>query len=216
LTSNTWIKGKKISWQEWYFILYCWCKKTQIQQASDMTELSIVTVRYWYEKFRDNLPEPFKIKLCGNIQMDEAFYGGKGGMAILGAKQVGSKKIMLKVLPHSNVNRHHILEFLIDNTKPHQSKLLTDGAAIYKTLDKWYPIEHECEIHSKFEFELTSQIEGLWGNLKTFIRRMYHHVTLKKLPKIVSEFCLRFCRPEIFKNPHDYLLNSLSLVPTCF
>ena len=50
----------------------------------------------------------------------------------------------------------------------------------------------------KWEFELTSEIEGFFGNLRTFIRRMYHHTTSEKLPEIVSEFCFRFSSPEMF------------------
>lgn len=151
--------------------------------------------------------------------MDEAFYGGKNGLAILGAKQIsidGSKaKIILKVLPTCNVNRAHIVEFLIEYVDPN-SKLYTDGAGIYRGIEKRYPVEHQYEIHKKFEFELTSQIEGVWGNLKKFIRKMYDHVWLKNLPKIVSKFCLRFSEPDLFKYPSNYLSKSLSLVPTCF
>jgi len=65
----------------------------------------------------------------------------------------------------------------------------------------------------KFEFGRTSEIEGMFGNLRTFIRRMYHHVTPEYLPEIVSEFCLRFSSPETFDSPHAYLEKSLSTVP---
>jgi hypothetical protein len=42
-------------------------------------------------------------------------------------------------------------------------------------------LKHEYEIHKRFEFKLTSEIEGLWGVFRTFVRRMYHHVTRYKL-----------------------------------
>jgi transposase-like protein len=220
LTSHSWLKCMKLEWPEWYLILWCWCHKYPVEKTMGLSRKSMPTIRFWYTKFRDNLPDSVKIQLCGNIQADEAFYGGKHGMAILGAKQVAQEgkkpKIALQVLPTTNVNRHHIIEFLVDCVKPFESIYHTDGAAIYRGIEKWYPIGHRREIHSKFEFAITSEIEGLWGNLKTFIRRMYHHVWIKTLPKIVSEFCWRFSEPDLFKYPHLYLQKSLRLVPTCF
>lgn len=74
-------------------------------------------------------------------------------------------------------------------------------------------VEHNVDIHKKFEFGLTSEIEGMFGNLRTFIRRMYHHMTPEQLPELVGEFCLRFSQPEIFDSPQNYLQNCLKLVP---
>ncbi len=92
------------------------------------------------------------------------------------------------------------------------STLQTDGGSIYKGCDKWWPLTHKRDIHKRFEFGLTSEIEGVWANLRTFIRRMYHHVTVEKLPKIVAEFEARFSQKEIFDNPLSFLENSLSCV----
>jgi len=75
-------------------------------------------------------------------------------------------------------------------------------------------LRHKVDIHEKFEFGLTSEIEGMFGNMRTFIRRMYHHTTPEKLPEYVSEFCIRFSLPEIFISPNEYLTKTLSLVPT--
>jgi len=68
-------------------------------------------------------------------------------------------------------------------------------------------------MRSKWELELTSEIEGIFGNLKTFIRRMYHHATAEKMPEIVREFCFRFSSPEIFNSPLEYLKKSLMFIP---
>ncbi len=73
---------------------------------------------------------------------------------------------------------------------------------------------HRVDIHKKFEFGLTSEIEGMFGNLRTFIRRMYHHSTQDYLPEYVTEFCARFSSPEIFISPRAYFIKTLSLVPT--
>ncbi len=84
----------------------------------------------------------------------------------------------------------------------------------YKYGKNYWMLRHKSDNHSKWEFGLTSEIEGLFGNLRTFIRRMYHHVTPDKLPEYVSEFCFRFSLPELFNSPNEYLLKTLSLVPT--
>lgn len=49
----------------------------------------------------------------------------------------------------------------------------------------------------------------MFGNLRTFIRRMYHHVTAEQLPEYVREFCARFSSPEIFESPRAYLRKTL-------
>ncbi len=80
---------------------------------------------------------------------------------------------------------------------------------MYRSINKWCPVKHKRDIHKKWEFSLTSEIEGLFGNLRTFIRRMYHHATPEYLPEYVSEFCIRFSSPEIFDSPLTYLEKTL-------
>lgn len=94
------------------------------------------------------------------------------------------------------------------------TNLNTDGSVIYKRIEKYHPVRHTFDIHKKFEFTHTSEIEGMFGVLRTFIRRMYHHVSEEKLDEYVCEFYFRFCRPEIFQSPQEYLKNTLILGPT--
>lgn len=69
------------------------------------------------------------------------------------------------------------------------------------------------DIHAKFEFAHTSEIEGMFGIYRTFVRRMYHHHWSINLEEYVREFCFRFSSPELFENPIYYLTKSLSLAP---
>lgn len=84
---------------------------------------------------------------------------------------------------------------------------------IYRYIDQYVSIHHAVDIHKKFEFTHTAEIEGVFGVLRTFIRKMYHHITEEKLEEYVCEFYFRFCRPELFNSPHEYLKNTLVLVP---
>ena len=122
----------------------------------------------------------------------------------MGAKEKGTRNIVMKVLHEKDPNKGHAVDFLTRFVSAN-SHLFTDGGSIYKGIGNWHKLKHTYELHKKFEFTLTAEIEGLWGVFRTFIRRMYHHVTNYKLEELVCEFCLRFRKDEIFENPLSYL-----------
>ena len=128
------------------------------------------------------------------------------------AKQVGSKKVVMQFIKNEVPNKRDVAEFLFQYVQPN-TKFQTDGGGIYKKIEDWWPVKHRVDIHKKFEFGLTSEIEGMFGNLRTFIRRMYHHTTPEYLPDICWEFCVRFSRPEMFDSPLVFLKNTLSPGP---
>lgn len=209
LLSCTWLANMKISLQKFWLILWCWTTQIPVLQTMSLTKLSEKAVRHWFDKFRSHLPKN-PVLLSKIVQLDEAFSKNR---AIMLAKQKGTRKLAHEVLITTNVQRHHAAYFLQQHIKP-GSKLHTDRAGYYQKIDNWWPVMHQSEVHSRWEFTLTSEIEGAFGNLRTFVRRMYHHVTPEKLPEIVSEFCFRFSSPEIFENPRIYLEKTLTLVPT--
>ena len=198
----------KISLQKFWLILWCWTSQVPVKQAIALTNMSETAVRHWYDMFRSHLPQNTAI-LEHLVQLDEAYFKKT---SLIMAKQTGTRKVAYQVVHQSSVQRQHAAYFLESYVKP-RSKLHTDGASIYKGIDQWWPIKHTRDLHKKFEFEHTSEIEGMFGNLRTFIRRMYHHVTPDKLEEIVSEFSFRFSSPEMFQNPRFYLEKSLKLVP---
>lgn len=180
----------------------------QVKQAVSLTEVSEKAIYRWYRRFREHLPE-YPVLLEKVAQLDEAY--GKG-WSLLMAKQSKTRKVAWGILPTKSVQRQHIAALLEKEVKP-QSNLNTDGAAIYKTINHWRPVTHKIDIHKKFEFGQTSEIEGMFGNLRTFIRRMYHHSTPEYTPEYVSELVARFSSPEIFQNPNGYLKKTLPLIP---
>lgn len=212
LLSHTWLSNSKLPLEQFWMILWCWTTQIPVRQAVALTKLSKISIYHWYEEFRNHLPEDTEV-LEHLVQLDEAYFGGKNGRALLLGKQVGSRKLAYQLLPHTNPVREHAYMFLQTYVQPN-TRLHTDGGAIYHQIDQWWPVYHYRDIHKKWEFELTSEIEGTFGNLRTFIRRMYHHVTVDKLDGLVMEFCYRFTHPEIFENPRYYLEKSLFLVPT--
>lgn len=209
LLSHTWLKGMKLKYQNFWLILWCWQKKVPVKQTMDLMRLSEKAVRHWFDLFRKNLPD-LSVILEQKVQMDEAYSKGR---SVVMAKQIGTRNVAWEVLTKNSVSQHDAVNFMIQYIKP-RSRFQTDGAAIYKYGKKYWMLRHKSDNHSKWEFSLTSEIEGMFGNMWTFIRRMYHHSTPEKLPEYVSEFCIRFSLPEIFISPNEYLLKTLSLVPT--
>ncbi len=191
-----------------YALIWCWQKQINVQQACNLTGLSIPTVRRYYELFRDHLSLDAEVILEDKVQMDEAFVKGA---FIIGMKDIKAKRIKLEVVKKKSPEKHDAMELIFRYVKP-GSTLQTDGGSIYRGCEKWWPLTHKRDIHRRFEFGLTSEIEGIWANLRTFIRRMYHHVTIEKLPKVVAEFEARFSQKDIFDNPLSFLKNSLSCV----
>ena len=209
LLSHTWLANMKLPYQQFWMLLWSWTAQIPVKQAASLSKLSMTSVRHWFDVFRAHLPKEASI-LEHIVQLDEAFFKKK---ALIMGKQVGTRKLAWDFVHDGHPQRQHATYFLYRKVKP-RSKLWTDGGAIYKGIEKWWPVEHQRDLHKKFEFAHTSEIEGIFGNLRTFIRRMYHHVSNEKLPEYVGEFASRFSSPEMFENPRNYLSKSLKLVPT--
>lgn len=210
ITSSCWLRGSKLPLETIWLLLHCWQKKYPLLHAMDITGVSYPTARRWYGLFRKHIPaERLDILLSGNIAADEMF---TRDTAIMGAKQKGTRNVAFTVLHEKHPNKGHAVDFLQRFTKVN-SRLFTDGSAIYRSIGNWHRLKHQYEIHSKFEFALTAEIEGVWGCFRTFVRRVYHHCTVYKLEDMVKEFCLRFRRDEIFDSPQQYWEICLSPKP---
>jgi len=145
--------------------------------------------------------------------MDEVYLGGWGGRAVLAAKEIKTKRIVFEVLESYEVYREDILNF-VEKYIVSGSTVYTDSYPSYRGIDRLFCVIHRRDSHKKFESRLTSEIEGLFGVLRTFIRRMYHHVSYEKLPEYLREFQARFSRKKYFKSVDDFLLNTLKLLTT--
>lgn len=212
LLSHTWLANMKLPLQGFWLLLWCWTKQVPVKQTGALVGLSEKAVRHHFDTFRSHLPADETL-LEHMIQLDEAYFGGRKGYALLMGKEPGTRKLAYRILPHTMPTKYDAATFLETYVKPY-SMLFTDGSKIYKNIDANWQVEHYSEIHKRFEFTNTSEIEGMFGVLRTFIRRMYHHVTYAKFPEVMCEFYYRFSHPEIFSSPYEYLLIALRLVPT--
>lgn len=210
LLSHTWLTNLKLPLVEFWAVLWCWTAQVPIRQTRSLTKLPDQTVRHWFDQFRSRLPDQTHV-LERLIQLDEAFFHRR--FLMLG-KQVGTRKLAYAVSAGTSPQREHAASFLFEFVEP-GSQLWTDGAGIYRNINRIWPIQHSRDIHRRFEFRHTSEVEGIFGNYRTFVRRMYHHHWSVNLEKYVREFCFRFSSPELFENPLYYLSKALTLVTTC-
>jgi len=204
LLSATWLRHMQLNLRTFYALLWCWTQQIPVKQTQKLCHISEEAVYRWFRQFRLHLPD-FEPILQGTIQMDEAYFKN---LSLLLAKQVGSKRLAYQIIFKNSVDKNEATRFLYQCVEP-KSQLQTDGSSIYKNINQWWQVKHKKDIHQKWQFGLTSEIEGMFGNLRTFIRRMYHHTTPKYLPEYVSEFCVRFSSPEIFISPNEYLSKTL-------
>jgi len=215
ITSVSWLKSAKLPLTTIWLLMWCWTNKVPVDQSGKLAGVSEITTRRWYEKFRSHLPKDKleNIRLGDVVMMDEAY---RRGYSLVGAKQKAEegkkRKLAIQVLHKGSVDRSDAVKFITSCILPN-TQLNTDGSAIYKKIESYWKLNHKSEIHKKWEFELTAEIEGLWGNLFTFIRRMYHHVTPDKIEIIVGEFVARTTNPEWFYTPSAFLKVSLTKVP---
>jgi len=208
LLSHTWLANVKLAPSAFWLLLWCWTSRIPVLQARTLSHRSEKAVRHWYAVFRAHLPHDEHV-LERIVQMDEAFFKGR---TLLMAKQRGTRKLAWQVLAGTAPNKTHALQFLFEKVAP-GAELWTDGGSIYRNIHQRWPVKHSRDIHSKFEFAHTSEIEGVFGVYRTFVRRMYHHHRSENLEQYVREFCFRFSSPELFENPRYYLTKSLALVP---
>jgi len=117
-----------------------------------LTKISRKSIYHWFDLFRSNLPENGVI-LEKIVQLDEAFFKHK---TLIMAKQKKTRNLAFEILTNTKPQRHHAAYFLQQHVKP-KSKLHTDGAGIYKNIQNWWPVRHQKDIHSKWEFSLTSE-----------------------------------------------------------
>ncbi len=198
----------KLNLRTFYALLWCWTQQIPVKQSQKLCHVGEEAIYSWFRQFRLHLPDLEPI-LSNKVQMDEAYFKN---LSLLLAKQIGTKKLVHQMIFKNSIDKTEASRFIFQSIEP-TTKLQTDGSSIYKTIDQWWQVKHKVDIHKKFEFGLTSEIEGMFGNLRTFIRRMYHHATPEYLPEYVSEFCVRFSSPEIFSSPNEYLSKTLKPVP---
>lgn len=161
LLSHTWLSNMKLPLSQWWLLLWCWTQKVPVAQTASLAQLSRQTVYYWYDAFRNHLPEEYHV-LENIVQLDEAYFqldeAYFTNWCLLMGKQVGSRKLAYELIYKNHPGRLAANSFLFEKVGP-GAKLWTDGSSIYKRAEEYWPVTHEIDIHKKFEFAKTSEID---------------------------------------------------------
>ena len=197
-------KGSKLELTQLWLLLHCFVHELSFEDTMHMTELSHVTIRRWFRKFSQLIPEQ-KLKLSGAVEMDEAFIGKKrfqNQTIVLGAVERHTGNTILEVATDRETGS--LDRFILKHIQEY-SMLYTDGYSGYVHITEFFGYGHQSENHSLWELGLTNHAENRWMRLRRFIKKVYHHIWKEHLPRILKEFQARISHPEAFTNQLSFL-----------
>lgn len=156
-------------------------------------------------KIREAMKDPKEL-LCGIIEMDETFVGGKPRkgakkqpqrrgmkkMPVVGMIERGGK---VKAWPISqkDITVKNLKSLIRKNIYTEKSILVTDGAPHYKQMSKLLPhydVNHTLQYVDGWIH--TNTVESFWAILKRGVMGQFHKVSARYLYRYVNEFAFRF------------------------
>lgn len=140
--------------------------------------------------------DPLVQQLCGEIEVDETYYGGKqkgkrgrgakGKTAVVGFKERGGR---IKTIVVPNVKRDTLHAAVQRHAQP-GSRIYTDGLPAYDFMDRLgyqhVPFDHTIQF-IKSDVIHTQGIEGHWGITKPGTKARYRRITKQSLPYYMAE-----------------------------
>lgn len=146
--------------------------------------------------------------LQGIVEMDECYIGGKprkGGSNGPAKRGRGTKKtpvvgmierggnIVARMARKNTLSSKPISALVREHVDVKNATLFTDEYSGYVGIKKFMP--HSVINHSVWYVDgnvHTNSVESFWALLKRGIIGQYHKVSVRHLPKYLSEFCYRF------------------------
>lgn len=202
-------KGSKLPFTVLWKLLECYLNPLSISQAVNTCHLSEVTVRRWYRKFADLLPDE-QLQLSGIVEVDEAFIGRRkynNQTVVIGALERHSGKVVLQTIPTREQGQTDA--FILKAIKQY-SYIHTDAWTGYWNLTEFFGYGHSMVNHSLGSFGPTNRIENTWMRLRAYIRKTVARAWKEHMPRLLKEFTARNNHRDWFTSP----LNFLTLVPS--
>lgn len=218
LTSNSWLKGKKISLKQLYLLLDCWLKGKTVKDTIDSVRLSRQTVYLWFRVFRTYSPQIDKI-FQGNCETDETYVGPvrkgprkghtwkENKTPVLGIYERESGLVKIEVVPDAVLD--YIKPFILTNIDLGQGHIFSDQYRPYWHLPK-LGYQHTMVDHFNHEYKETNHIEGFWSVFKRTLKRSYWAVRPENLSNYGREIVYRFNTRRSPDTPLTFLEKTLS------
>ena len=222
LLSGTWLGHLRIPLTTFMILLWSWMKGYSVDQAHDLTSLSVVTIRRFFRLFRLNIVKSVSFEPQDSVQVDEAYFGSfkkqsnsyhgvqtyhlKPKVCVSGIACPSLGTLAMRVI--HGVKTVPIKNFIREKV-PRDVKVYSDGSPIYTELRTTH--FHVSQTHDQ-GFATAAYIEGCWSWTKRKLFQQYHHFTLKYAEEYVRELEWRFNTRKSPKDPLDALRNSNSLL----
>jgi len=201
----TWLRGSKLSYRQIYQLIWSWQRRKPPGFIKDALGLSYTTTRRWYMRLRAHLPADNQEHLLVDLtEIDESFFGKQrynNQRIVMGAIEPSTRRIKLRVITDREAET---FEAFIETNVGYGATIMTDRHPSYNDLSSM-GYTHYAFNHSTGEYSQTNQIEGLWGIIKRYMRKLYGCVPTKHLQPILDEWTARQNRPSLFSSPENYL-----------
>ena len=173
------------------------------KQIERETGVTYKTAWRMFKMIRSRLAEKTSL-FSGNVEADESYFGakkhrGKRGRgsenktAVLGIVERGGN-IHAVVVPDA---KSKTVLPIIAETVAQGATIHTDEFHVYDYL-KYLGYKHKQVNHARKVYCVgdihTQTIDGFWGNVKTGIKGVYHHVSPKYLQSYLNEYAFRYNR----------------------
>jgi transposase len=189
--------------QLWFYTIFIMtATRSGISAKQLQRELGVTYKTAWrmMKQIRLLMADP-NIKLYGEVEVDEAYFGGsdrnkkvelkgKAKAVVMGMVERNGKAY-LKHIPNSHTYT------LLGQVKKHvlpMSRVITDGHQAYNNLRDMNYI-HSAINHMKQYVVAdihTETIDGMWGNIKRGIYGVYRHVSPDYLQSYLDEYGWRY------------------------
>jgi len=221
LLSGTWLEHLRIPISTFMVLLWSWMNEYSIDQAGDLTALSVPSIRRYFRLFRIHVVKSVQFEPQDSVQVDEAYFGSfkrqsnmyhgfrtyhlKPKVCVSGIACPSLGQLALRVI--EGVKTKPIQNFIREKV-PRDVHVYSDGSPIYTSLRTTH--SHTSQTHDQ-GFHNAAYIEGCWSWTKRKLFKQYHHFTLKYAKEYVSELEWRFNTRKSLKDPLTELRKSFPL-----
>lgn len=218
---GTIFEASKIPLQKWMIAFYLnTAHKKGVSSCQLARDISVTQKTAWFmlHRIREGVRAKKPIRLKNNVQMDEAFFGGKAAnrhtdkksktraeeaqrkTPVFGIIEEGGKVV---VQASKWLNKRHAEKLMLTHIDK-EATLVTDAFTMYKIIGAKHFKKHVAVNHLEGQFKVdgfhTNSIENFWSQLKRSVYGTYHQVSSKHLQRYCDEMAYRFNSRKIRDN----------------